>query len=143
MMEVKALEVVSKSCPSHGRYEGWTAWRDINPLVQVVLGYTFHTESSLLHRASILNGEGCYNKEQGQYTPAYKKLVEALAIREKLLGPHPQGHSLIYILMPRRKLRHFVRYCFDIIRRCILPFEDLSESQRQGQIFAAACTISA
>ncbi|MCJ1345259.1 hypothetical protein MMC31_003465, partial [Peltigera leucophlebia] len=54
----KALSAVSKSCPSHGEYEYWTAWEAINPHVQVVKGYVVNTDSALLHRASILQRSG-------------------------------------------------------------------------------------
>ncbi|KAH0536621.1 hypothetical protein FGG08_006515 [Glutinoglossum americanum] len=83
----KALDVVSKCCPSDGEYENWAAWRAINPHVQVVLGYTFQRTPCLLQRASILNNEGCYNRKQGQHKAACGKLAEALAIRETVLGP--------------------------------------------------------
>ncbi|KAI9779071.1 MAG: hypothetical protein M1839_007737 [Geoglossum umbratile] len=59
----------------------------ITPHVQAVLGYDLRTESCLLQRAGILNGEGWYNREQEQYEVAHDKLIEALAIREKVLGP--------------------------------------------------------
>ncbi|KAH0538073.1 hypothetical protein FGG08_005335 [Glutinoglossum americanum] len=83
----KALEVVSKHCPLNGNHGNWVAWRAINPHVHAVLGYAFQTESCLLQRAVILNSEGLYNKEQEQHKATYNKLTEALAIREKVLGP--------------------------------------------------------
>lgn len=83
----KALSAVSKSCPSHGEYEYWTAWEAITPHVQVVKGYVVNTDSALLHRASILSREAGYQRTQGRHELGLKYVEEALAIREKILGP--------------------------------------------------------
>ncbi|KAH0558819.1 hypothetical protein GP486_004539 [Trichoglossum hirsutum] len=83
----KALEVVSKHCPSNGEYENWASWRAVNPHVQAVLGYDLQTECCLLQRAAILNGKGWYDRAQVRYSAAYDNMIEALAIREKILGP--------------------------------------------------------
>lgn len=85
--EEKALSAVSKFCPSHGEYEYWTAWEAINLHVQVVKGYVVNTDSSLLHRASILSREAGYHRTQGRHELGLRQVEEALAIREKILGP--------------------------------------------------------
>ena len=43
-----ALHLIFNHCPSNETYENWTAWEAIIPHVQVVLGYGFTTERSLL-----------------------------------------------------------------------------------------------
>lgn len=83
----KALSTVSRSCPSHGEYEHWTAWEAINPHIQIVKGYAINTDSSLLHRASILSREAGYHRTQGRHVLGLRHVEEALAIREKILGP--------------------------------------------------------
>ena len=83
----KALSTVSRSCPSHGEYEYWTAWEAINPHIQIVKGYAINTDSSLLHRASILSREAGYHRTQGRHELGLRHVEEALAIREKILGP--------------------------------------------------------
>ena len=82
-----ALSTISKSCPSHGEYEYWTAWEAINPHVQVVKGYVVNPNSALLHRASILSREAGYRRTQGRHELGPRHLEEALAIREKILDP--------------------------------------------------------
>lgn len=86
----KALSTVSRSCPSHGEYEYWTAWEAVNPHIQIVKGYAVSTNSALLHRASMLSREAVYQKTQGRHQLGLRHVEEALAIREKkILGPNP------------------------------------------------------
>jgi tetratricopeptide (TPR) repeat protein len=83
----KALFVISKNCPLDGQYQNWRAWEAINPHVQIVLGYVFEKDSCLVQRASILDGEAQYHREQGRHKTAHSKALEALALCEKVLGP--------------------------------------------------------
>ena len=80
----KALRVVAKCCPPHGEYEEWESWQKISAHIQTVLDYNL--ESCLRQRAEILNGFGSYDKSQGRYEEANKKVTKALAIHKDLLG---------------------------------------------------------
>jgi tetratricopeptide (TPR) repeat protein len=86
----EALEILTAAFPS-GDYETWVKCEELSPHVQVVARYTFISDRNVLWRAELLHNMSSYDAARGRYDVAYERGLEALSIREKVLGSeHPR-----------------------------------------------------
>jgi tetratricopeptide (TPR) repeat protein len=91
----EALKLLSKVFPE-GIFENWATCNRLVPHAQIVVGYSFDTQTCQLHRATILNNLAVYDQTQGRYGTAVDKCTEALAAREKVLGTeHPDTLTIV------------------------------------------------
>ena len=86
----RALDVVSRECPSSDDVEYWKEWESIIPHITMVQGHHYEQEEHKLQYASITHRTAGYNLEVGRYEVALKMNEAALTIRQELLGKeHP------------------------------------------------------
>ncbi|ERF73050.1 hypothetical protein EPUS_08614 [Endocarpon pusillum Z07020] len=81
----EAVKMLSELFPS-GKHENWKICEALSPHARVVLGYNYTSQSSMLHRATLLYNAAWYDWEQGRYNVAYKGGLESYNIRQRLLG---------------------------------------------------------
>ena len=85
----EALKVLTAAFPS-GDYGTWVTCEVLSPHAQAVTRYTFISDLNLLQRAKLLHNMSYYNETQGRYNLAYERGLDALSIRENILGiEHP------------------------------------------------------
>lgn len=80
----EAVKVLSEWFPD-GDPENWKECEALSLHARVVLNYSFTTESSMLHHATLLYKTAWYNGIQGRYETAYRDSLESYNIRQKLL----------------------------------------------------------
>ena len=87
----ESLKALSAVFPSGG-HGTWATCELLSPHVEVVVQYTFDSDSNRLQRAELLHNVSRYYQEQGQYGLAHERVRDALSTRESILGPeHPDS----------------------------------------------------
>ena len=81
------ISAIARAIPLTPSYECWPMMFDLGSHVQTVLSYDLDTESSQLHRATILQSLGHFELEQGHDKLGSEHLVESGTIRKRILGP--------------------------------------------------------
>jgi len=105
----KALDVISRHCPSSSDVEDWKAWELLSPHITIVRRYYFPQEKQKLQCANITSLLAGYHDALGQYDVALKMEEDALNIRQELLGQeHPDTGASMNNLA--EVLRHQGKY---------------------------------
>jgi nucleoside phosphorylase/Tfp pilus assembly protein PilF len=82
---VEALALLADRFPK-GEHENRETCELFLPHAQAVLQHQFVSQSSMIHRATLLLNIGCFDWRQGRYDLAYEKCVEAYEINRERLG---------------------------------------------------------
>jgi tetratricopeptide (TPR) repeat protein len=95
---MEALALLADRFPN-GEHENRETCELFLPHTQAVLQHQFVSQSSTIHRATLLCNIGWFDWRQGRYDPAYKKNLEAYEInRERLGADHPDTLIIVGIL---------------------------------------------
>ena len=85
--QTEALDLLVAQFPdAEGCFEQWGLCEILFPHVQAVLRCTFTTDVLRLQRVKLLEAAAVYDREQGRYDDAYKKILEGFEIREVIQG---------------------------------------------------------
>jgi hypothetical protein len=133
------LAILAKVFPKPD-FESRQICGDLWPHVQLILKYNFPSISET-QRAVLLEKAGMYDLYEYRFKMASKRLVDALEVRQKLLGQdHPETlksyHSLSSVRLSQGKFNEAMRYCqlaFDV-RTSTLGIEDPDTIATMGQM---------
>ncbi|KAH0533862.1 hypothetical protein FGG08_007513, partial [Glutinoglossum americanum] len=81
----KALALLADRFPS-GEHENRETCESFLPHAQAVLQHQFMSQSSVIHRATLLYNTGWFDWRQGRYDLAHKKSLEAYGTNQERLG---------------------------------------------------------
>ena len=81
----EALHLLAQRFP-YGKYENKEECEELYPHAQVVLQYDVSSKSDREDRAELLYDLGAFERQQGKFTLAYKKVSETYVIWKEVLG---------------------------------------------------------
>ncbi|KAI9758975.1 MAG: hypothetical protein M1840_003619 [Geoglossum simile] len=81
----KALALLADRFPK-GKHENRETCESFLPHAQAVLQHQFVSQSSVIHRTTLLHNIGWFDWRQGRYDLAYKRSIEAYEINRERLG---------------------------------------------------------